>query len=138
MTFRILACLLLCLGAVYAQGERGNLNGTVTDPSGSAVPAATVKAVNVGTAVETEVKTTGAGVYRIPYVTPGTYRLSVSASGFKLSVRDNVILAVAQTLTLDFTLEVGAITESGDGVGCAAVARNGYGGDRPVCEQHGV
>ena len=96
---------------VFAQGERGTLNGTVIDPSGSVVVGATVKAVNIATGVEIDEITTDAGVYRLPYLQPGTYKLTVSAPGFKLAVRENIILAVAQTLTVDFKLEVGASTD---------------------------
>ncbi|MBM3748392.1 MAG: carboxypeptidase regulatory-like domain-containing protein, partial [Acidobacteria bacterium] len=105
--------LLLALGAasLCAQGERGTLNGTVTDPTGAVIPGASVKGLNVATGVETAVQTTSAGVFRMPYLPPGTYRLTASAAGFKTAVRDNVILAVAQTLTVDFALEVGAVTD---------------------------
>ena len=96
---------------VFAQGERGTLNGTVIDPSGSVVVGATVKAVNIATGVEIDEITTDAGVYRLPYLQPGTNKLTVSAPGFKLAVRENIILAVAQTLTVDFKLEVGASTD---------------------------
>jgi hypothetical protein len=103
--------LLGCTALLFAQGERGTLNGTITDPSGSVIAGAAVKLTNLATSVETAVNTTEAGVFRIPYLQPGTYRVSVSAPGFKTALRDNVILAVAQTLTLDFTLEVGAVTD---------------------------
>ncbi|MGH9722617.1 MAG: carboxypeptidase regulatory-like domain-containing protein, partial [Bryobacteraceae bacterium] len=58
------------------------------------------------------VQTTEAGVYRMPYMQPGTYRISASAAGFKGANRENVVLGVAQTLTLDFKLEVGQITDT--------------------------
>jgi hypothetical protein len=96
---------------LFAQGERGTFNGTVSDPSGAVIAGATVRAINVATNVETPVTTTSAGVYRMPYLPPGTYRLLASAPGFKTAVRENVILAVAQTLTVDFVLEVGQVTD---------------------------
>ena len=106
------AFMFLCLAAfVFGQGERGTFNGTVTDPTGAIVPGATVKAVNTATNIETEVKTTSAGVFRMPYLPPGTYKITASATGFKSSVRENVILSVAQTLTLDFALEVGQVVD---------------------------
>src|SRR6185369_8384831 len=103
--------LLLFATALFGQGERGTLNGTVTDPSGAVVVGAAVKATNVETGVETTAPTTEAGVFRLPYLPPGTYRLSVTAPGFKNALRENVELGVAQTLTLDFKLEVGAASE---------------------------
>src|SRR5436190_5804871 len=96
---------------VFAQGERGTLNGTVTDPQGAVIAGASVKAVNSGTNVETAVTTTEAGVFRMPYLPPGTYKVTVAAPGFKSAVRENVVLGVAQTLTIDFALEVGAATD---------------------------
>jgi hypothetical protein len=98
--------------ALLAQGERGTLNGTIADPSGSVIAGATVKAVNIATNVETDTKATAAGVYRMPLLQPGTYRLAVTAQGFKTAVRENVAIGVAQTLTIDFSLELGAISDS--------------------------
>jgi hypothetical protein len=106
---------LLCLSStlvLLAQGERGTFNGTIADPSGSVIAGATVKGINVATGVETDTKATDAGVYRMPLLQPGTYRLAVTAPGFKTSVRENVILGVAQTLTVDFNLELGSVTDS--------------------------
>jgi hypothetical protein len=111
MRRKLLLAVLAFAASLFAQGERGTLNGTVTDPSGAVVVGAAVKAINVATGVEFDVVTTDAGVFRMPYLQPGTYKLSASAPGFKSAVRENVILAVAQTLTLNFVLEVGAATE---------------------------
>src|SRR5262249_44230637 len=80
-----LCCLLASMGALWGQGERGTLNGIVTDASGSVVPGATVTAINVETNVETQATTTDAGVYRLPYMPPATYRLSISKPGFQTS-----------------------------------------------------
>ena len=111
MRAKIALLLLLTAGLLSAQGERGAFNGTVLDSSGAALPNATVKAVNQETNVETSVVTTSAGVFRIPALPPGTYRFTVSAPGFKTVLRENVNLSVAQTLTLDFTLDVGNVTD---------------------------
>jgi hypothetical protein len=106
-----LLCLLVFTAVLFGQGERGTLNGTVTDPSGAVVAGAVVKATNVATGVETTAPTTEAGVFRLPYLPPGNYRLTVSAPGFKNALRENIDLGVAQTLTLDFKLEVGAASD---------------------------
>ena len=75
------------------------------------MPGASVRITNTQTNVETAVETTSAGVYRAPYLPPGPYRFVVSSTGFKSLVRENVNLSVAQTLTLDFALEIGDVTE---------------------------
>ncbi len=56
-----------------AQDFRATLSGLVTDPSGAAVPNATVKATNTATNESREVKSTSLGVYTIPYLNPGAY-----------------------------------------------------------------
>ena len=76
--------------ALFAQGERGTFNGTVTDPSGGAIVAAAVKVLNPATGVEFHTVTTDAGVYRMPSLPPGTYRITVTSPGFKAAVRENV------------------------------------------------
>ncbi|MEK7406440.1 MAG: carboxypeptidase regulatory-like domain-containing protein [Acidobacteriota bacterium] len=111
MRGKLLALMVIGLGLLFGQGERGTFNGTVTDPTGAVIPGAKVDAVNVATGVETKVETTSAGVFRMPYLPPGTYKLSASATGFKTAIRENVVLAVAQTLTVDFALTVGAVTD---------------------------
>src|SRR5712692_1935369 len=77
---------LALMTPLWGQGERGPFNGTVMDPTGSVVANATVTAINVATSVQSASATTNAGVYRMPYLQPGTYRISVSAPGFKTAL----------------------------------------------------
>jgi hypothetical protein len=108
----LVAIILSAVPALmFAQGERGTLNGTITDPNAAVVPNATVVATNVDTNVEFKATTTEAGVYRLPYLPAGNYKITASAAGFRTSVADNVILAVAQTLTVDLRLELGQVAE---------------------------
>src|SRR5947208_11026014 len=111
LTKRLVLCLAVTV-ALFAQGERGTFNGSVVDSSGAAVVGASVKALNPATGAESSTVTTEAGVYRMPYLPPGTYKITVSSPGFRAAVRENVVLSVAQTLTVDFTLEVGNASES--------------------------
>jgi hypothetical protein len=108
----VAAAWLLCAGAAHAQVARSQFNGTVTDSAGGVLVGATVIATNVATNVESKATTTDAGVYVIPYLANGVYRIRVQASGFRPSEADQVTLRAAQTLTLDFKLEVDAITEA--------------------------
>ncbi len=108
----VILLVLAAAGMLWAQGERGTLNGIVTDATGAVVPNATVTAVNVQTNIESKATTTDAGVYRLPYLPPGNYKLTVGAQGFQSAVRENIILHAAQTLTVDFQLKVGAVTET--------------------------
>lgn len=103
--------LVLSTALLFGQGERAALNGIITDPNGAVVPGATVIATNIGTNVEVKTTTTEAGVYRLPYLPAGSYRITASAPGFRTSVAENVVLAVAQTLTVDLRLEIGQVNE---------------------------
>lgn len=103
--------LTLAAGLLFAQGNVATLNGTILDTSGALVPGATVVAKNVDTGVETRASSTSAGAYTIPYLQSGTYTLRVTASGFRTSQQENVLLRVGQVQTVNITMEVGAITE---------------------------
>lgn len=95
----------------WAQGPVGTLNGTVADPGGAMVPGATVVAINTATTVETRTTTTSSGDYTLPYLPSGNYTLRVQAPGFRPSTTENVVLRVAQTMTIDVKLEVGGVNE---------------------------
>ena len=106
----VLACLLLA-GLLGAQGTRGTITGTVNDASGAVVPGAEITILEKATGVETKSVTSEAGVYRAPYLSPGIYRVTVALKGFKTAIRDNVQILVTQTVNLDFTLELGEVTD---------------------------
>jgi hypothetical protein len=107
---RVLALIFLCVAA-FAQDFRATLTGTVTDPSGAAVPGANVKATNTGTNAVKEVKATSDGVYTIPYLDPGVYDIEVTASGFQGLKRTAITLQVAQKMNLPVQLTVGQMTQ---------------------------
>ncbi|HFB98917.1 MAG TPA: carboxypeptidase regulatory-like domain-containing protein, partial [Bryobacterales bacterium] len=108
---RLLLCLVVSLGIAWGQGSVGTLNGTVMDSTGAVIPGATVVVTNVATGVEHTTTTTSAGAYTVPYLPAGTYTIRVSSPGFRTAVRENVILRAAQVLTVNITLELGAVTE---------------------------
>jgi hypothetical protein len=109
-TLVVAACLLFG-GVAHAQVARSQFNGTVTDSAGGVLVGAIVTATNTETNVESKATTTGAGVYVLPYLASGIYRVQVTAPGFRSAAARDVTLRAAQTLTLDFKLEVDAITE---------------------------
>ena len=108
----VVAACLFCGGVAQAQVARSQFNGTVTDSAGGVLVGATVTATNVETNVESKATTTDAGVYVIPYLANGIYRIRVEAAGFRPAQAEQVTLRAAQTLTLDFKLNVDAITEA--------------------------
>src|SRR2546428_12313826 len=107
----LFACLAIVLSTGWAQGPVGTVNGTILDPTGGVVPGATVVAVNNATGVESKTTSTSAGAYTLPYLPAGTYTVRASAPNFRTSTAENVILRVAQDLTLNISLQVGAVSQ---------------------------
>jgi len=104
--------LALCMPSLMAQSAgTSSLTGTITDPSGAAIPNVTVTLTSNDTnQVRTE--TTGAdGQYKFTLLPPGNYKVRFSATGFKTSEIGSVVLNVTETPTLDRALEVGAQSE---------------------------
>ncbi len=109
----LLLLSLVLLGTVCALAQdRGTFVGTVTDPSGAAVPNVKVAAIQTATNLRVDTVTNSVGQYRIPNLPVGAYRLSFEAPAFKTAVREGVTLAVADVLRIDVVLEVGSTSES--------------------------
>src|SRR5580698_6292779 len=111
-TLCLIAGVLLACATAYAQS--GSIAGTITDASGAGVPGAAVTAKNQATASVRTATTDSTGTYSIPNLTVGNYDLSVEKQGFSVLRFHNVSLTVAQNLTLDGSLDLGARTESVD------------------------
>ena len=94
-----------------SQTPTGTLQGTVSDPSGSAVTGANVTVTNTGTNEKKELTTDTAGRYVVPFLTPGTYTVTVQARGFTSSKVDNIKVDVSQTRDVNVSLQVGAISQ---------------------------
>lgn len=111
---RLVISVCLLTGALFGQAEIGGatLNGTVTDPTGAAVPNAKVIASNSATGSVRSITTNEAGLYSFSRLPVGTYDISVEAPGFKTSKRAGVQLSVGAVLTFDVTLEIGAAQET--------------------------
>jgi hypothetical protein len=112
LVFALIALLLSSAPVLLAQSAgTGAITGTVTDPSGAAVPNVTVTVTNLETNQSRTVTTGPDGVYRITLLPPGNYKARFSANGFKTSEIGSVTVTVTETLGLDRTLEIGAQTE---------------------------
>jgi hypothetical protein len=118
---------LLILAAVTAGAQefRGSLTGRITDSAGAAVVGATVSLKNVETNIANSTTTNEDGAYNFPLLQPGKYQLSVTHQGFKAAQRENIELRVADRLTFDVKLEVGAATESVQIVGSSPALETG-------------
>ena len=99
--------------SVKAQiGGGGAIEGTITDPGGSIVPGATVTVTNVATGVETSRQTNEAGVYVIPGLSPGEYKVVVTLKGFQTLIQEKVIVDALSKVTVNLALKVGEVTET--------------------------
>ena len=94
-----------------SQDPRGSIGGRVVDTSDAVVVGAKVQVTNVQTEVSTTVQTNDAGTFRVPFLIPGTYRVTAESSGFKTSSLENIELRVADTLDLTIRLDVGSASE---------------------------
>src|SRR5580658_4022491 len=104
--------LIFCVPvAAFAQGGRGGINGLITDPSGAAVPAAKVTALNHATGVAQSTVTTAAGLYSFVSLAPGNYQITASANGFERVARDQVAVSVDQVSEINIALRVGSANE---------------------------
>lgn len=108
----VLAAGLLILTPSIAQEFRGTITGTVTDPSGAAVPRASIEARNVDTSAATTASTNDTGLFTVPFLLPGTYTVTASADGFKKAVSKDVEVHAGDKVQLDLKLEIGAGTDS--------------------------
>ncbi|MGH9661125.1 MAG: carboxypeptidase regulatory-like domain-containing protein, partial [Bryobacteraceae bacterium] len=115
----LVTCLLWGLAVPMFGQEAGQIVGILTDSSGAVVPGATVKAVEVNTSFVRTVITGADGQYVLPLLRPTRYELTVEASGFRTFRRAGIELLANQSLTLNVSLEVGAVTETVNVAGAA-------------------
>ena len=108
--FTSLLVLLLAIPSL-AQINTGTIVGTVRDAQGAVVPGADVTVTLSDLGVSVVLSTNEAGIFLAPGLRPGIYEVRAETAGFKAAVRSEVQLAIQQRLELDFTLEVGDVTE---------------------------
>lgn len=112
-TGMILMFMMSLIGAVSAQtSTTGQITGNITDQSGAAVPDATIKVTRTDTGETRTVTTSDDGNYTVPNLSVGTYRITVSKSGFKESAVGSVIVNVANVTRQNVALEVGQISQT--------------------------
>src|SRR5215469_16278944 len=90
----------------------GEITGRVTDTTAAAIPNATITLTSVATNSVRTTVSTDSGDYTFPSVPPGFYNVKAEHQGFKTATNNNLELQVQQTVRLDFTLQVGQISES--------------------------
>ncbi|MCZ2151461.1 MAG: carboxypeptidase regulatory-like domain-containing protein, partial [Bryobacterales bacterium] len=111
MLVRVLLACLLSLPAA-AQNTTGTISGLITDPSKAAVPGAEVTVTNENTGLRRTVKTNEDGVFRIPFLPIGVYSVQAKKEGFRSEIQKDIQLEILQVRTVDFTLQLGAVSET--------------------------
>ena len=111
--------LALGLGAL-AQVQNGQFTGTVTDPSNAAIANAKVTVTNIGTNLSVTTTTNQTGNYTASQLPPGTYKLTVEASGFKTAANNDITLNAGTTQHADFKMQLGQAREVVEVTGEAA------------------
>ena len=102
---------LVCTPALLGQ-TAGSVAGFVSDPTKASIPASTITLKNVATGTERVTVTTASGDYTFPEVPVGVYTVSATHPGFKTSSSTNVEVQVQQSVRVDFSLQVGEVSQS--------------------------
>ncbi len=103
---------LLLTSVAIAQVDRGTVTGTVTDQSGAVIPDVAITVTNVATGISNNAVTSAAGIYVVPLLPPGTYRLTAEKQGFKKFTQTNILVTVGDTTRADVGMTVGSKTET--------------------------
>lgn len=106
-----LACLLAPASPILGQ-TFGEITGEIRDSSGGAIANAAVTVTNLATGGARTSGSNPVGVYTFPSLPPGIYDLKVTAAGFQVVTRRDIELQVQQTARIDFSLQVGEVTQT--------------------------
>src|SRR5258708_36331696 len=110
MSYRF--ALLMSFAGCLVAGPTATLTGRVTDPSGCVIPGVKLEATNVETNVTFPSETNAEGLYNIPNLPPGTYRVIVQKFAFQTIVKPDVELHVQDVVSLNFSMDVGSMVQS--------------------------
>lgn len=108
---RFLFLAAFCTLPALAQTAAG-VTGTITDNSGGVVAGVTVTVTNVETTLQREAVSDDSGYYQFPILQPGGYTIVVKKDGFRTVTREGLRLEVNQRATVDFTMQVGTVSET--------------------------
>src|ERR1700751_6031552 len=110
LQFATLCLILFITGSLFGQ-TLATVQGQVTDPSGAAIPNATVTVTNTATSITQTTKTDSAGGYQVPALPIGTYDVSVQASGLERQLAKGLVVQVGSTAVQNFQLKVAQASE---------------------------
>src|SRR5881296_3200750 len=100
---------------------QASISGVIHDPTGAVIPGVTVTVTNPATNFVRTAISNEAGVYNFPSLQPGRYNIKVELPGFRTITQNDVELQIQQSARLDFTLQVGEISQTVEVSGTAAL-----------------
>src|SRR6266478_7358743 len=98
--------------AICRADELAAVTGLVTDPNGRSVPDVNVLITNLSTNVVSRTVTNDQGIYRVPSLQPGIYRMTIDKDGFKSIVKSGVELHVQDVASMNVELQIGFVNET--------------------------
>src|SRR5712691_229093 len=113
--------VLLAAGTALAQTTTGTISGTVRDSSGLVLPNAQIEVVNQDTGLARGMQSDAAGRYSAVLLPLGSYKVTAKVQGFQTESRDGIVLTVGREAVVDLTLSVGAMTQTVEVHGEAAL-----------------
>ncbi len=109
----VLACVLgIAASALWSQEFRGTLMGRVLDAQDAVVPNVKIQLTEVSTGAKYDTVSSTEGLYSVPFLAPGLYRVTAETTGFKRYVREGVRVSTNDRVGLDIKLELGQVIES--------------------------
>ncbi len=109
---KLVVCILFATATIFGQSTSGEIAGSVTDPTGAAVPGVMITFVNENTGEVKTVESGATGSYLATLLPVGSYQASVQADGFRTVESPGIALSALQSLRVDFVLELGQVTET--------------------------
>src|SRR5262245_25602341 len=107
----LLAIAVSCLPA-FSQGPSGQISGRVTDATGAVLPGVEVSVTQTETGLVRSVVTNESGLYTLPRLPVGPYKLDAALSGFRTFVQTGIVLQVNANLVMDAVLQVGEVAQT--------------------------
>ena len=134
----VLFLTAISVTSLRAQVDTGSITGTVTDPSGAVVSGAKVTLTNEGTGTSLSTTTGADGVYEFSPVRIGSYKLDLSAGGFKKEIQTHVVVDVSARVPANFKLQPGAVSETVEVTSAAPVLQSQDASVGQVIDQRSV
>ena len=108
----LVLCAFVALPSPALAQQRGSITGHVFDPTGLALPGATVVVTNPSTGLTREAVTADTGAYSIVNLEPGTYDITVTMAGFGTATRQGMVLSPGASVALELKMQVAGVQEN--------------------------